>query len=259
MNYFIYLFLFVISPMFAQKNIETMYIGKTEIKADSVIDVTNFNTQFLIKNNVFIKETRKTVLKYSNIQLGNITSANTFNPLKINLFYKAFNTAIILDNRLTEIFKIDFSTLKDYKNISHISTGSDNTIWVFNQDLQQLELFDYRANKTRIKTLPITSNILGITSNYNACWLLTKDFIYKYNYTGSLLSKTKNTGYTAIKESDQNIILKKKNALFWLPKKTKGFKKLNIPNLLISQFFVTNEIVYIYSDGFLHQYQLKLK
>ena len=83
------------------------------------------------------------------VQLGNITSANAFNPLKINLFYKNFNTVIILDNRLAEIFKIDFNTVQPYKNVSHISTGYDNTLWIFNPDLQQLELFDYKTNQIR--------------------------------------------------------------------------------------------------------------
>ena len=39
--------------------------------------------------------------------------------------------------------------------------------------------------------MPISSQVLDITSNYNSCWLLTRAFIYQYNYTGSLVSKTK--------------------------------------------------------------------
>ena len=65
-----------------------------------------------------LKKQEDKLLKYSNLQLGPITSANSFNPLKINVFYKAFNTVIILDNRLAEIYKIDFNQTKPYKNIS---------------------------------------------------------------------------------------------------------------------------------------------
>jgi hypothetical protein len=55
-----------------------------------------------------------------------------------------------------------------------------------------------------------------------------------------------------------NLILQKENKLFYLAKDTEIFKELNLPKLLIKQFLVTNETVYIYDDEFLHQYQLKM-
>ncbi|WP_055447991.1 hypothetical protein [Lacinutrix mariniflava] len=243
----------------AQESISAELIDKIEFKADSIIGIDNFGTTFYTLNNTLIKKQEDQLLKYSNVQLGTITSANSFNPLKINVFYKAFNTVTILDNRLAEIYKIDFNQTEPYKNVSNISTGSDNTIWVFNQDLMQLELYDYKTKTVRTKTLPIESNVLDIASNYNSCWLLTKNHLYKYNYFGSLVYKMPNNGYTSIKESNENIILKKDNKLFYIAKNTETTKPLNITNLLISQFFVTNQIVYIYTDKVLYHYQLKLK
>ena len=243
----------------AQESISAELIDKIEFKADSIIGIDNFGTTFYTLNNTLIKKQEDQLLKYSNVQLGTITSANSFNPLKINVFYKAFNTVTILDNRLAEIYKIDFNQTEPYKNVSNISTGSDNTIWVFNQDLMQLELYDYKTKTVRTKTLPIESNVLDIASNYNSCWLLTKNYLYKYNYFGSLVYKMPNNGYTSIKESNENIILKKDNKLFYIAKNTETTKPLNITNLLISQFFVTNQIVYIYTDKVLYHYQLKLK
>lgn len=259
MKKLLYIFLILTYSAFAQDKIKAELTSKTNFNADSVIGIDNFGTTFYTLNNTLIKKQEDKLLKYSNVQLGTITSASNFNPLKINVFYKAFNTVTILDNRLAEIYKIDFNQTKPYKNVSHISTGSDNTIWVFNQDLMQLELYDYKTKTIRAKTLPTESNILDITSNYNSCWLLTKNYIYEYNYFGSLISKTQNTGYTNIKESNENIILKKDNTLFYIDKNTETTKPLNITNLLISQFFVTNEIVYIYTDKELYRYQLKLK
>lgn len=259
MKRLIYIFLFITLTVFSQENIEAEFVKKTPFKADTIIGIDNFKTLYFLKDNILNKGKDGKTINYSNVQLGNITSVNTFNPLKINVFYKAFNTVIILDNRLAEIFKIDFNLLKDYKNVTHVTTGYDSTIWIFNQDLQQLELFDYKLNKTRAKTLPVQSEVLDITSNYNSCWLLTKNFLYQYNYFGSLIQKIENTGFTKIKESNENIILKKENALFFLPKKSKAIQPIKISNLLISQFFVTNQNLYIYSGETLHQYQLKMK
>jgi len=254
-----YLFLLLSFSIFAQDKIKVELISKTEFKADSIIGIDNFENILYTLNNSLVKKQDNKIFKYSNVQLSTITNVSSFNPLKINVFYKAFNTITILDNRLAEIYKIDFNQTKPYKNVSHVSTGSDNTVWVFNQDLMQLELYDYKTKTTRAKTLPIENNIIDITSNYNSCWLLTKKFIYKYNYFGSLISKTPNNGYTAIQESNQSIILKKDNTLFYIAKKTKTIKPINISNLLISQFFVTNQFVYIYTDKVLYHYQLKLK
>lgn len=257
MKYTIYLFLLLSSSIFSQEPIETSYVKKTELKAEKLVSIDNFGTTYFIINDVFYKKDDTKTITYNNLQLSNLETANTFNTLKINLFYKDFNTVIILDNRLAEIFKIDFNTIQDYKNITHISTGFDNTIWVFNQETQQLELFDYKTKTTRVKTLPVESEVLDLKSNYNSCWLLTENYLYLYNYFGSLLRKIKNDGYIEISESNENIILKKEQNLFYLKKNAETPISILIPNLLINQFFVTNETLYIYDNELLHQYQIK--
>ncbi|MCB4806714.1 hypothetical protein LG651_00515 [Tamlana sp. 62-3] len=195
---------------------------------------------------------------YNNIQLGELIDANAFNPLKINLFYKDFNTVVVLDNRLAEIFKIDFNTLHPYRTVSHISTAFDNTIWIFNQDQQKLELYNYKTNTVKAQTRPVQSEVLDIKSNYNYCWLLTKNFLYVYNYFGSLIKKITNEGYSKIAQSDENIILKKDNELFFLEENSTFARRIETSNLKINQFFVTNETLYIYNNESLQEFQLKI-
>ena len=252
------LLLFSIS-ICSQTPIETELIKHIPLNADKLVLVDNFETIYFIKDDVFQKKSNKDTITYNNLQLGTLHDANAFNSLKINLFYKYFNTVIILDNRLAEIFKIDFNALPDYKNVTHISTGHDNTIWIFNQDLQQLELFDYKHTKTRAQTVPVQSKVLDLTSNYNFCWLLTEKYLYVYNYFGSLLKKVKNNGFTALVESQSNLFLKKDNALFFLKNNQDQAQPIPTPNLLINQFFVTHETMYIYNSETLQEYQLKIK
>ena len=259
MKHLFYLLLLLSYSITSQEVIQTCFVKKTNLKADTFIGKNSFESIFYTQNNVLVVNTKIGIIEYSNFQLGNITSVNTFNPLKINLFYKDFNTAVILDNRLSEMFKIDFNTIQPYKSISKISTGYDNTLWVFNQDTQQLELYDYKANITRVETLPIKSAVLDLKSNYNYCWLLTKKNLYIYNYFGSLLKKIPNHGCTSIAEENGNIILKKNNHLFYLKKNTQNLVPITLPNLLIKQFFVTNESLYIYTNETLEQFQLKMK
>lgn len=257
MKYTLYILYFFSISIFSQEYLDAILMKKTTLKADKVIAVDDFGTIYYIKNNVFKKKDQNGTITYNNFQLGNLNNANAFNPLKINLFYKDFNTLIVLDNRLAEIFKIDFNTMSPYKNVTHISTGFDNMLWIFNQDLQKLELFDFKTQTTKAQTLPVQSAILDLKSNYNYCWLLTQKFLYKYNYFGSLVSKIKNDGHTELIESNENIVLKKEDKLFFIKKNTNKIIPIKTPNLLINQFFVTNETLYIYNDETLQELQLK--
>lgn len=253
-----YLLVAISFSIFGQETIEASYVKKKSLEAETLVSIDNFGTIYYIENDIFSKKTPNTTITYNNIQLGELHTANAFNPLKINLFYKDFNTVVILDNRLAEIFKIDFNAMTPYKNISHISTGFDNTLWVFNQDLQKLELFDYKTQTIRAQTVPVQSTVLDLKSNYNYCWLLTEKYLYKYNYFGSLVMKIKNDGYRGLVESNENMILKKEHALFYLKKNSAVPIFIKTPNLLINQFFVTNETLYIYGHEILQQFQLKI-
>lgn len=258
MKHLLYFFLLVSYSIVSQERIETIFIKDSDFKDEKLIAIDNFETIYFSNKNTLHKKDATKTITYNNLQLGYLESTNTFNPLKINLFYKDFNSVIILDNRLSEIFKIDFNTISEYKNVSHISTGHDNTIWIFNQDTQQLELFDYKLNTTRAQTLPVQTNVLDLKSNYNTCWLLTEKHLYVYNYFGSLLQKTMNDGFTSLAQSDNNIILKKDNSLFYLKKNSETPIPIATPNLLIKQFFVTNETLYIYNNESIYKYKIKI-
>lgn len=257
MKAYLFLLYFFSLPIVAQEKIQTVFIQKDSLDTDTFISKNTFGDYYYIKDNALIKKSDNNLTSYSNIQLGKITTVNTFNPLKTNLFYKDLNTVIILDNRVTEITKTDFNTLQPYRNISHITTGFDNTIWVFNQDYQYLELYDYKTQTTRLKTIPINSKVIDITSNYNLCWLLTEKHLYCYNYFGSLVYKFENNGYTSIKSVNKNLVIQKQNSLLFFDQKNKSLTPIELPNLLIKQFHVTNQILYIYSNKSVHQYQLK--
>ncbi|MEH6535341.1 MAG: hypothetical protein V7719_03035 [Psychroserpens sp.] len=260
MGFIRFLFLLFSTVLVAQTSIEVTAIDTTPIKADQIIAIDNFDTFYYTVNNILYKKPKdKTPINYSNVQLGTPTSINAFNPLKINLFYQDFNTIIILDNRLAEIFKIDFNTRQPYKNVSHISTGYDNTLWIFNQDLQQLQVYDYKTDKIRATTVPVQSRVLDLKSDYNYCWMLTENYLYQYTYFGSLISKFENKGYTSLAIHNENIILKTNTLLFFKSKKSETIIQLKTPKLLINQFLLTNETLYIYDSEKLHKYQLKIK
>nr|WP_321225406.1 hypothetical protein [uncultured Psychroserpens sp.] len=254
-----YILLLLTTLVAAQSPIELTLVKIIDLKADQIIAVDNFETIYYLNGNILYKSSKdKPTINYSNVQLGFPTTVNAFNPLKINVFYQDFNTVLILDNRLAEIYKVDFNTKQPYKNVSHVSTGYDNTLWVFNQDLQQLELYDYKNDKVRATTVPVQSNVLQLISDYNYCWMLTEKYLYQYTYFGSLISKIENKGYTSIAVNNENLILKTKTKLFYKSKKEENLSPITVPKLLINQFLLTNETLYIYDSEKLHTYQLKI-
>ncbi|WP_299228317.1 hypothetical protein [uncultured Psychroserpens sp.] len=260
MRYLVCLFYLIPNILIGQEFIDAKLLDTTNVNVDQVVAIDNFETFYYLQNDIIYKvSSNGTSINYSNYQLGEITTANTFNPLKINLFYQNFNTVLILDNRLAEIFKIDFNTVQPYKNVTHISTGFDNTLWVFNVDLQQLELYDYKTNTTRFAAVPVQSQVLDLQSDYNFCWLLTENYLYQYNYFGSMVSKIENDGFTKISKSNGNLVLKKQEQLYFKAKNNNTIRVINLPKLLINQFLLTNETLYIYDLEKLHKYQLKIK
>lgn len=251
------LFMLFSLSVLAQDSISTFNKAKFPLDVETLIGLDNFDTNYYIKNNVLYKKTPEKTINYSNLQLGKLTSVDVFNPLKLILFYKDFNTVIVLDNRLAEILRIDFNTVQPYKNVSFVSLGNDTTIWIFNLDKQQMELYDYKTKTVRATTMPVVSPALSITSNYNYVWLLTENYIYKYSYFGSLLFKIPNTGYTQIVERHDDILLQKENSLYFLNDKTQEISPIKLPILLINQFLVTGETLYIYDSKILHEFQIK--
>ena len=252
--FLIFIYSFSVS---AQQSIQVDFLEKWPIDTDQIVSINQFKNIYSIDDNVIQLGSNLGLLEYSNVQLGTITSANAFNPLKVNLFYKDFNSVVILDNRLAEITKLDFNALTPFRLITFVSTGNDNTIWIYNQNTQQIELFDYLTLKTRIVSLPISGEPLDLISNYNFCWLLTEDEILTYNYFGSLLEKLPNDGFTKIINSQENLFLLKENKLYFKAENSNTILPIDHPELLIKQFLVTNETLYIYDGEVLHHFRIK--
>lgn len=252
-------FFIAVIPLFGQDIIVPVLLKTEAVKAELIGGYDKFdNFYYTTANNNFIKRSNGKETTFSNVQLGTIESVDVFNPLKINIFYKDLNSFVILDNRMADVFIIDFNQLQPFRNITHLSTGPDNTVWIFNTDSQQLELYDYKQNRSRFRSVPINGKVLDLKSNFNFCWLLTQNYLYQYNYLGSMISKIPNKGYEKIALSKEKLIVLKQGQLYQMSKNLEIIIPIKLPNLLIKQFFATTETLYIYDGEILHHYQLKL-
>lgn len=232
---------------------------------DSFIGIDGYQNNYFIKNRVLNKQGPDGKFVFNDLQLGKLTSVDILNPLKVILFYQDTNTVVFVDNRLNEIERINFNNLPDFLNVSAASNAGNNSLWIFNVDSQQLELYNYRSNlKTNISQ-PISGKIISQASNFNYCFILNENNLAAYNINGSLLKTIMVDGYEKIIQQDENIVALTQNQLYYFPdftgKNSKNLGeavKLEIPEIKIKDLQLTNEFLYIYDGKKLHTFKLIL-
>ncbi len=225
--------------------------------ADHFWGIDSFNAVYYTKETVFYKKQKTDIWQYSDLSLGKITQISILNPLKIALFYEDTNTVVMLDNFLTEINRIQFNFLSDYKNTIKVTSANDASLWVFDSNTQQLDIFNSISKNTLRSSQPINDLPIVQRSNFNYCWLLTDKQFYEFNTYGSLLNRFDNDGFTDLEIANEDLILKKNNALYYYSSFSNTTEKINLPKITIKQFSVTNEILYIYSLTTVYSFTLR--
>ena len=140
-----FLFLFVFTNLiFSQNNPLLDKISSEKIiYTEKKIHVDMMNNIYYLSGSELSKNKK---LFFSDFSLGDIYNVDLFNPLKLKLWYKDYNTMVVLDNFLNEIVRVNFNNLNDPNEISHVSTSNDNTMWVFDQLSMKIKKFDYIEN-----------------------------------------------------------------------------------------------------------------
>ena len=189
MRFFIVVYLISFSVLGNENSLELKLISKNETTNENIRGVDNLNNIYSIKNNELIKSSDVKNYYYRNSLYSNISSIDVRNSLKIKLFYEDSNILVVLDNKLSEISKINFNIINPNKIISKFSASNDNNIWVYNELNSKIELYNYINNTFKVVNSEISGEVISLKSNYKYCWVLTDSQLYKFNYFGSLITK----------------------------------------------------------------------
>ena len=253
----LFLLLFVTLQKGVSQIQEFNLISKVKIEADHVIGIDKFdNIYYVLNNSIFKKTPENKILAFQDILLGDVANVDILNPNKITVFYKMANTAVILDNRMTEIVRKSFNNISPYRNVGFCGTSKDQGLWIYNIDTNQLELFDYRQNKSLFKTLPVNEEVLELKNNFNFCYLRTENLMMVYNIYGSRVGDIPLTNVNSYSLSENNMIIQHENRLDFYDKnyeliKSEAFEFKDYENLLF-----TSENLYLYNDNMLSKYSL---
>lgn len=240
------LLLFLTSFLTSNAQLKAKLASKTTCNADVFVGVDQFKNNYFVRKNLFFKNDEQK--NFSNYLLGTPTSVDISNPYKIVLFYKNFNTVIILDNNLNQIDKIAFPY-----NIAFARKAPADKLWILNRDLNQLEIYNYKSKTIESKspTLNYTS-YLDMKSDNNSLYLATEKGIAMYDYLGNFLQNKSSTNVDLLEVHNQKILFQKKNNLYILDKTLENIEFETSPS--IKSFYFLNNDLYIFDGTQVAQY-----
>jgi len=243
--------LFQLFFVYAQE-INTLFIKGYSLKADKFIGVDDFDNTFYINNNILFKNTSKDTYSYANTQLGEISSVDITNPLKVLVFFRDFNTVLLLDNRLNELTKpINFTTESFSKNIAFASMSSNNNLWLYSFDDNILQLWNHQTRKINFTSQPVTFfkdfEPVKQLSTYQSCRLIGKNLMLKFNEYGTFIESYDINNPEINLFKDGHIILNENQLVYHDSLNKENPININ-QEVFIKSFYVNTNHIYIF-DG----------
>lgn len=176
---------FVFSVLGFSQDSKAILTASIVVEADKYFGTDVLGYDYYSKNNVLYKHKNSEKKEYQNVFLGEIHSVDFINPLKVLVFYKGHNYAVLLDNQLSEIEKYSFSDLNIVANTC--SMASQNRFWIYDGLTSKLLLFDYSSLKKTFVNQPFDSNFKRYSSDYNNWYRISEDAkLYRYNNYGKI-------------------------------------------------------------------------
>ena len=146
-----------------------------------------FGWRYTIIDNEFRKEKDGQSLKYKSVSLGEISRVDLQNPLQIILFYRKFNTVVLLDNQLNETSRINFSDIPQPIIAEAVGLASQNRLWAYDINTQELGLYDLARGEFKPITPPFADTIRYYHNDYNYFyWIDTAGKCYMANLFGKV-------------------------------------------------------------------------
>tara|TARA_B100000795_G_scaffold156063_1_gene117071 strand:- start:1356 stop:2132 length:777 start_codon:yes stop_codon:yes gene_type:complete len=254
MKRFIFLLILCIQPAVAQ-TIETP--EQTPLDVDQFIGYDGYDNLYTITGMVLNKKGDAGVFRFTDFQLGAISSVDIINPLSVVVFYEQTNIAVLLDNKLTEIERINFNLLEDFANISTARNAGGNKLWLFNADSQQLEVYNYRLNTKNIISLPIAEIVTDQTSNFNYNFILTPTTIKVYTVFGGIITSIAFKGGEKIIEHNNRILVVKDSLLYETLESGSSVSTLKTTQISIQDLQLSKDFLYIYDRKNVHSFAIK--
>ena len=227
---------------------------------DRYVGTDNFGYKYTIGNNEFRKQKDGKVTRFKAVTLGDLYSVDLQSPLQIVLFYKDFNTVVLLDNQLNETTRINFSQLNQPIVAEGVGLASQNRLWVYNTNTQQVGLYSFISNTFKTLTPPFNKKLKYYQSDYNYFyWADETNNLYAVNLFGKVTFLGKLPDYDQIELiSAEKVLLKKDNALYLYNLQETTYSTIEIAEKSFLSFHYTAQILSIFTNNKIIQYNIIL-
>lgn len=242
---------------------ELISVTKTETMAtdaDTFLGFDNQNNYYNIKNNVLIKTNQNKIYRYNNLGLGKITKVDFQNPLQIVVFYKNFNTVVLLDNQLNEIKKIDFNLKPTPVTLEAVALSSQNQIWIYDSITSKIGLYNVNSDTFKWVSTTLVNPISYYQSDYiHFYWIDTDKTLYKISIYGAIEKINTIPEFDSIQlTKNNNCIYQFNNQLFYFNTSSNSNSKLPIDKKIISNFFFRDGFLSIFTQNEITNYKIIL-
>lgn len=235
-------------------------VDSLSITVDNYIGKDNLKNDYFLKSNVIKKVNAIEKFQYQNLSLGTIEKVCLTNPLQIVVFYRDFNTVVLLDNQLNETQQIDGNKLDIPIKIEGFGLAGQNQVWLYDGFLQKISLYNFNTNTNKIISTPITGKIKDYNSDYNFFyWIDESDSLNSISIFGKIKTIAKIPNYDSIQIIDQSKLIYSINQeLFYFNTNELSITKIDINEKSFDNFFFNNGILSIFTRSHIINYKIDL-
>jgi hypothetical protein len=238
-------------------------LSNTKATTERFVGSDAFGWHYTIAENEFRKHNDAVVVKYKNVALGEIYHADLQNPLQIVLFYRKFNTVVLLDNQLNETAVINFSQLPNNQPeliVEAAGLASQNRLWLYDVTTQQIGLFDTAKGSFRTLTPPFNDGIKYYQSDYNYFyWIDNAGKCFAVNLFGSVTTLGTVPAFNSAQLLDaSNILISTPDGLFIYNLPGQTGRKVEVVENSFNAFYYKDQILSIFTNDEIIQYKVTL-
>lgn len=233
--------------------------GEVDLSFDRFIGVDQFGYIYYLTNNVLYKAQKEQppTQQFQAFALGELTRVDLTNPLKITLYYETANTAIVLDNRLNELERINFSQLQQTMTTTMVASSRAQQFWVVDMNGQVLHQFDYKQRAIVNSSLPLKPSITNYANAYNYFFYATATSIYAHNVYGNLVFQLNlEQPISVLSFSYPHLLYGEAKDFKVFNIETKLSSRIDFTNIPYQDVFLNDENFYIYDGKKLKTYQI---
>lgn len=257
-KYILYFLLFwsVTFLGYSQQKASLELQSTVSFKADSLLAIDSYGFYYFSKDNSVIKTNFDKKFNYQNTALGSPDYLDVTNPLQLVLFYKKFNTVVLLDNQLNETSIINGNQHKIV--FETVGLARQNKLWFYDSVSQKFGLFNSKENKISFISTFYPTSFTTTFSNYNYFyWMDAANILHSISFYGKISEIKIVPQLNGISFSSEREYVVKANDSFVYYKNDTAYN-LNLLVNSSSNFCFKDGILAIFTNNSVTNYKINL-